>query len=159
MRLLAIALLIPTLHAQTTVEGALITGKSATSAAKAGQSAGSSVSKSLGVTARTMQQVTSVGVGSGNSAQQKPNPRLTRVTATEPEVERVTAAAVLPEVAKLKLGMTRDELQTVAGKPTQIISMPEAGKLLERYKYVAGDQELRIVLEDGKVTEIRPISQ
>lgn len=69
---------------------------------------------------------------------------------------RVEEKKGLPDVALLKVGMTRAELEKVAGKPSQMISLPEDGKLQERYKYLAGDKELRLVLVDGIVREIKP---
>ena len=78
-----------------------------------------------------------------------------------------SAAVVNPNVSEatsefksddVKLGMTRDELMEVTGKPYSKITIPIEGGSSERFTYQMKDGgSLRIVLELEKVTEIKAL--
>ena len=81
---------------------------------------------------------------------------------------RVASAAVVnPNVSEaksdfksddVKVGMTRDELMAVTGKPYSKITIPIEGGSSERLTYQMKDGvSLRIVLELEMVTEIKPL--
>jgi hypothetical protein len=152
--------------AQTMVEGALISGKAAATAAKVGSATGNSISRSLGTVNKNLSEVNkpAPAVPRGTAAPARPvvsNPAFRpgarqAVPLPAADVERAEEKSSLPDPAAIKIGMSRDELLAAAGKPTQIISLAEDGKLVERYKYFADNQELKVILEDGKVIEIKP---
>jgi hypothetical protein len=58
----------------------------------------------------------------------------------------------------IKVGMTRDELMAVTGKPYAKITIPIEGGSSERLTYEMQDGvSLRIIVELDKVTEIKPL--
>jgi hypothetical protein len=165
--LVSLGLALPlTAWAQTMIEGALITGKSAAAAAKVGSATGNSISRSLGSVNKSLSEVNRPAPVATRGVVPPARPALssplvrpgTRGAVPLPaaDIERAEEKASLPDANALKVGMSRDELIATAGKPSQIISLPDGGKLVERYKYLANEQELRIILEDGKVVEINP---
>ena len=49
--------------------------------------------------------------------------------------------------------MTREELLSKFGAPSQKITIPEGSHLTERYRYEVGKDSVRVILEDGVVKE------
>ena len=142
----------PLAFGQGMVESALITGQGAAAASKAAP-IGANASKILGAASSTLSAVPkAVPVAAPRAAPLAKG----KVALPVSDVVRTEEKRELPDISMLKIGMLRAEIETLAGKPSQMMSMPENGKLIERYKYMADGKELRLVLEDGKLTEIKP---
>ena len=137
------------------LESAIITGATAPAAAKAGQTAAKGISSSMSRAGNALE------AAAGGSSSSQP----ARATAGNASV--ASAAVVNPNVSEVKsdfktddvkVGMTRDELMAVTGKPYSKITIPIEGGSSERltYQMKAGGL-FRIVLEREKVTEIKPL--
>ena len=137
------------------LESAIITGATAPAAAKAGQTAAKGISS-------TMSRVgNALGAAAGGKSSSAP----ARTAAGNAQV--ASAAVVNPNVSEarsdfksddVKVGMTRDELMAITGKPYSKITIPIEGGSSERLTYQMKDGgSLRIVLELEKVTEIKPL--
>jgi hypothetical protein len=136
------------------LESAAITGATGPAAAKAGQTAAKGVRSSMSRTANAL------GAAAGRSPSAP-----ARTAAGNTQV--ASAAVVNPNVSEtksdfksddVKVGMTRDELMAVTGKPYSKITIPIDGGSSERLTYQMKDGgSLRIILELEKVTEIKPL--
>lgn len=150
-RFCLLSLVLPILPAQTMVERAILTGHGAAAASKAGSTTANTLTKALngakGAPGNAAPPVT---------AARRPAAGKAKAFLLVPDVVRAEVKDELPDVSLLKLGMLRADVEKVAGKPSQMLSMPEHGKLIEKYKYMADGKELRLVLEDGKLIEIKP---
>ena len=124
------------------LESAIITGATAPAAAKAGQTAAKGIKSTMSRAGNAL------GAAAGNAP-------------------AASAAVVNPNVSEaksdfksddVKVGMTRDELMALAGKPYSKITIPIEGGSSERLTYQMKDGGLlRIVLELEKVTEMKPL--
>jgi hypothetical protein len=138
------------------LESAIIIGATAPAAAKAGQTAAKGISSTMSRAGNAL------GATAGGSSSSSAPERTATGNA------RVASAAVVnPNVSEaksdfksndLQVGMTRDELMAVTGKPYSKITIPIEGGSSERLTYQMKDGgSLRIVLELEKVTEIKPL--
>ena len=153
-RILSIALLACGV-ALAQLETAIITGATAPAAAKAGETA------AKGIRSTMRRAGNALGAAAGGSSPSAP----ARSAAGKARV--ASAAVVNPNVSEtksdfksddVKIGMTRDELMAITGKPYIKITIPIEGGSSERLTYQLKDGgSLRIVLELEKVTEIKPL--
>ena len=60
----------------------------------------------------------------------------------------------LPDVAQITAGMSREDLLVKFGSPSQKMTIPEDSHLTERFRYDVDKETVRVLLEDGKVTEV-----
>ena len=56
-------------------------------------------------------------------------------------------------MAQISSGMTREELISKFGAPSQKMTIPEGSHLAERYRYEVDKDSVRVILEDGIVKE------
>lgn len=139
------------------LESAIITGATAPAAAKAGQTAARGITSSMGRASSAL----GAAAAEGGSSSSVP----VRAGAGQASV---ASAAVNPNVSPansdfnsddVKIGMTREELMAIAGKPYSKITIPIEGGSSERLTYQMKDGgSLRVVLELEKVTEIKPLA-
>ena len=142
------------------VESAIITGATAPGVAKAGEAVGKGVGSILRRTGTALE-----AANGASAATAAPSAAATRRRGRP--VRTAGAAVVNPNVSEAKsdfnsydvtVGMTREELMAVAGKPYSKITIPIEGGSSERLTYQLKDGgSLRIVLELEKVTEIRAL--
>jgi hypothetical protein len=135
------------------LESAIITGATAPAAAKAGQTAAKGITSSMGRASSALGAAAAVGSSSSAPA------RSSSAMATGTTVNaNVSAAKSDFNSEEVKVGMTREELMAVAGKPYSKITSPIEGGSSERLTYQMKDGgSLRIVLELEKVTEVKPL--
>ena len=137
------------------LESAIIIGATAPAAAKAGQTAAKGISSTMSRAGNAL------GAAAGGPSSSAPGRTATGNA-------RVASAAVVnPNVSEaksdfksddLQVGMTRDELMAVTGKPYSKITIPIEGGSSERLTYQMKDGgSLRIVLELEKVTESKSL--
>jgi hypothetical protein len=132
------------------LESAVITGATAPAAAKAGQTA------AKGITATMSRANNALAAAAGGSPPSVPA-RAASGTARVPNPNVSEAKSDFLSDA-VKVGMTREELMAVTGKPYSKITIPIDGGSSERLTYEMKDGgSLRIVLELEKVTEVKPI--
>ena len=137
------------------LESAIITGATGPAAAKAGQTAAKGISSTM---SRAGNVLGAAARGSSPSA-----PAVIAAGAAHV----ASAAVVNPNVSDaksdfksddVKVGMTRDELMAITGKPYSKITIPIEGGSSERLTFHMQDGGLlRIVLELEKVTEVKPL--
>ena len=137
------------------LESAIITGTTAPAAAKAGQTAAKGTSSTMSRAGKAL------GAAAGGSSSSAPartaagNTRVASAAVVNPNVSEAKSDFKSDDV---KVGMTRDELMAVTGKPYSKITIPIEGGSSERLTYQMKDGGLlRIVLELEKVTEIKPL--
>ena len=149
MRLLVFAITLSA-GAQTMIESGMLTGAMGTAAGKAGQTTGKALNSALGNAAKALGTVSA----SAPSATSVASTGTTSGTAAVAKEEPVAPPVELASVAKVKAGMSRDEVITLLGKPSQKMTIPDGDHISERYRYTADKGWARIALEDGKVTEV-----
>jgi hypothetical protein len=150
---LAVTVALGTCGAQVLVERALTTGSSAISAAGAGKTAAKGISAGLGGAAKSLEAAAST---SSPAKSQAPAATIQSTATAAKAVEEPAQAKPTNEaLGAIKAGMERSEVLAKLGAPAQKMSIPEGSKLVERLRYVSATGDtFRLILEDGKVTEI-----
>ena len=142
MKLALCAALLPFyLSGQTVIETGIIAGSTATAAGASGKSAGKALGNVFGSVEKTLK--------SAGRPQTVPAAAPAAAAAAEKPPEPVK----LPDVSQIPTGMTRDDLLTRFGSPSQKITIPEGSHLTERYRYDVEKDSVKVILEDGKVKE------
>ncbi len=137
------------------LESAIITGATAPAAAKAGQTAAKGIRSTMGRAGNALgsrgRRIVIIRARAHCGRQRAPGER----SRGEPNVSDAKPDFNSDDV---KVGMTRDELMAVTGKPYLKITIPIEGGSSERLTYQMKDGGLlRIVLELEKVTDIKPL--
>ena len=112
------------IHAQVLVEAGVLTGATATSAGAAGKGIGKALSSAFGNAEKTLK-------GAAQPQSTVPAPREIAATA----------------------GMAHEELLAKFGNPSQKMTIPDGGHLIERFRYHRDQESVKVILEDGKVKE------
>ena len=134
------------------LESAIITGATAPAAAKAGKTSAKGISSTM---SRAGNALGTAARGSSSSAPARTTADNASTAVVNPNVSEAKSDFKSDEV---KVGMTRDELMAVTGKPYSKITIPIEGGSSERLTYQMKDGGLfRIVLEHEKVTESKPL--
>lgn len=135
------------------LESAIITGATAPAAAKAGQTAAKGITSTMGRASSALGAAAGTG-GSSSTAPARPGV-IANAAVVNPNVSAAISDFNSDEV---KVGMTREELMAIAGKPYSKITIPVEGGSSERLTYRMKDGgSLRVVLELEKVTEIKTL--
>ena len=136
------------------LESAIITGGTAPAAAKAGQTAAKGITSTMG---RASDALAAAGGASSSSAAARPAAGKARVASAvvNPNVSEAKSDFKSDDV---KVGMSREELMALTGKPYSKITIPIDGGSSERLTFQLKEGvSLRMVLELVKVTEIKPL--
>jgi hypothetical protein len=137
------------------LESAIITGATAPAAVKAGKTAAKGISSTMSGAGNALG---AAGRGSSSSAPARTATGNARVASAAVVNTNVSEAKSDFKSDDIQVGMTRDELMAVAGKPYTKITIPIEGGSSERLTYQMKDGgSLRIVLELEKVAEIKPL--
>ncbi|HBY60004.1 MAG TPA: hypothetical protein DEH78_09290 [Solibacterales bacterium] len=138
-------------HAQM-VGTAILTGTTATGAAKSGRSAASSVRKTMGRTAGMLGAAASIGEYVPRPVE--PPPSVAVTVAPKPQVARLAAKLTKSELETVEIGITREALLARYGAPRSRVTVFEEGKLDESFRYSTTGGDARVRLIDGKVAAI-----
>jgi hypothetical protein len=137
------------------LESAIITGATAPAAAKAGRTAAKGISSTM---RRAGNALGPAAGGSSSSALVHSAAGNARVASGAVVNANVSEAKSDFKSDDVKVGMRRDELMAITGKPYLKITIPIEGGASERLTYQMKDGgSLRIILELEKVTEIKPL--
>ena len=130
------------LHGQAIVEYGIGAGRSGA----AGASAGKSVVKILGNLDKTL--------AGAAKADEAPLPAQTSATAAPASAPTAVAPTAPVDLAGVAVGMDRADLVKKAGKPSMTISSMESSTLVETCWYRAGEDNVKVILRNGKVASI-----
>ena len=119
----------------------LSTRATATSAGAAGKGVGKALSSAFGNAEKTLK-------GAAQPQSTVPAPPAIAIAAEKP-VETVK----LPDVTQIAAGMAREELLAKFGNPSQKMTIPNGGHLIERFRYDRDKESVKVILEVGKVNE------
>jgi hypothetical protein len=139
MKWMLCTLFVGSLQAQVLVETGVLTGATAAAGGAAGKGTGKALTNVFGKVEKTL-----------NSATQTQPAASARIPPAE---EKPAAPVKLPDVAQITTGMTREDLVAKFGPPSQKMTIPEGSHITERYRYDVDKDTVKILLEDGKVTE------
>jgi major membrane immunogen (membrane-anchored lipoprotein) len=153
MKLLLFAIAVSA-SAQTMIESGILTGAMGTAAGKAGQTTAKALNSALGNTAKVLGTASASGSSAPSASAASTANSRTAVVASSTKDEPALPPVQLAEVRKVKTGMSREEVITLLGKPSQKMTIPDGEHITERYRYTGDKGWARIALEDGKVTEV-----
>ena len=136
------------------LESAIIIGATAPAAAKAGDTAAKGIRSTMGRAGAAL----GTAAGASSTAASRTTGRNARVASAAVVNQNVSEEKSDFKTDDVKVGMTRDELMAIAGKPYSKITIPIEGGSSERLTYEMNDgSSLRVVLELEKVTEIKSL--
>ena len=137
------------------LESAIVTGATAPAAAKAGQTAAKGIRSTMSRAGNALGAAAGRSSSSAHARTATGNARVASAAVVNTNVSEAKSDFKSDDI---QVGMTRDELMAVTGKPYSKITIPIEGGSSERLTYQMKDGgSLRIVLELEKVTEIRPL--
>ena len=122
-------------QAQVLVQTGVLTGARATSAGAAGRGIGKALSSAFGNAENALK--------SASQPQSKTPPNTLIATSAETPVEIVK----LPDVTEITTGMPREEVLAKFGNPSQKMTIPEGGHLIERFRYDQDKESVKVILE------------